>query len=376
MSPKRKTIAATVSSKTTIKRQSERVVGKIVHEANKSDVNAQKQQSRPRSTGKKNKRCYKSSNLDNDLEVITEEDLKESPKSMSIDSNDTDSGQQELSMSNSCSSNRSYEDKNVKTSTASQFDIADDDTSEFEAMFMPKTPRLKAKSNYNSTPLVRSQHHNLSGIYTNAESLSLHGMENNISTPLSTIIINHQSTTPNTSIQKLNTPSNPRAKSNLLSSSQASVGNQSLSNINYTTNNSAILETFSEYRNLKRDLQHALNQIESWKSDYNSLKRQMEKLKKSSFPRPTAEGRVFIEQLLESLKSSEDVQDKRSLGQLAIDIGVPETILLSSSNIDPQKSALNIFNYLFPTNEDKVSLLNVAKVMIEYPNLLDDIFGK
>ncbi|CAF3801659.1 unnamed protein product [Rotaria sp. Silwood1] len=189
-------------------------------------------------------------------------------------------------------------------------------------------------------------------------------MENNISTPLSTIIINHQSTTPNTSIQKLNTPSNPRAKSNLLSSSQASVGNQSLSNINYTTNNSAILETFSEYRNLKRDLQHALNQIESWKSDYNSLKRQMEKLKKSSFPRPTAEGRVFIEQLLESLKSSEDVQDKRSLGQLAIDIGVPETILLSSSNIDPQKSALNIFNYLFPTNEDKVSLLNVAAIVL------------
>ncbi|CAF3249836.1 unnamed protein product [Rotaria sp. Silwood2] len=296
---------------------------------------------------------------------------------MSIDSNDADSDQQEVLMSNSCSLNTSYGDANVKTSTVSQFDIDDDDdTSEFEAMFMPKAPRLKAISNYSSTPLVRSQYHNQSGTRTNAESLSLHGMENNTSTPLSTIIISNQSTTPNINIQKLNTPSNPRAKSNLSASSQASASNQSLSNINYTTNNSAILETFSEYRNLKRDLQQASHQIENWKSDYNTLKRQMEKLKNNSFPRPTAEGRIFIEQLLESLKSGEGVGDKRSLSQLAIDIGVPETVLLSSSSIDPQKSALHVFNYLFPTNEDKVSLLNVANVMIKYPSLLDNIFGK
>lgn len=238
-----------------------------------------------------------------------------------------------------------------------------------------------------------SNHAFRSGARTNSESLSLHGMENQTSTPVSNFIVNHQSVTPNTNVEKLNTPLNPRAKSNLSVSSQASAGASSLSNINYTTNNNAILETFVEYRNLKRDLHQAQNQIQNWKSDYSALSRQMEKLKNSSFrmlfliilsfililshlARPTADGRVFIEQLLESLKSSEEALDKRSLSQLSIDIGVPESVLLSCSKIDPQKSALHVFNFLFPTNEDKDALLNVANVMIKCPDLLDNIFGK
>jgi hypothetical protein len=61
-----------------------------------------------------------------------------------------------------------------------------------------------------------------------------------------------------------------------------SIGNQSLSGINHTSNNHAVLETFSEYRNLRRDYQRALQQIETWKADYETLTRQMQKIQNNS----------------------------------------------------------------------------------------------
>ena len=92
--------------------------------------------------------------------------------------------------------------------------------------------------------------------------------------------------------------------------------------------------------------------------------------------RPNADGRAFLEQLLDSMKSSENDEDNRSSTELADDIGVPETILLSFSSAEPQKTALRIFNALFPTNQDKQSLINVANMNVEHPTLLENILGE
>jgi hypothetical protein len=115
------------------------------------------------------------------------------------------------------------------------------------------------------------------------ESLLPHQTKNKTRIPLSTNIINHQSTTSNTHLRNINTPINPRVNTNSLPLSQVSLDNQSSSSINYTTNNSAILETFTEYRTLKRELKRAMDLNETWKVDYQALVRRMQRLENSSF---------------------------------------------------------------------------------------------
>ena len=88
--------------------------------------------------------------------------------------------------------------------------------------------------------------------------------------------------TSNTPSRHINTPTNRHVNTNP-SSSQTASGSQPLSTINYTTNNNAILETFAEYRGLKRELQQALKLKETWKSDYQILVNRMQRLEKSSF---------------------------------------------------------------------------------------------
>ncbi len=53
-----------------------------------------------------------------------------------------------------------------------------------------------------------------------------------------------------------------------------------------------------------------------------------------------------------------------------------EATLLSTSTPDPQKTALKVFNHLFPSAEEKEVLVNAQLLKAEYPHLLDDILGK
>ncbi|CAF1347338.1 unnamed protein product [Rotaria sordida] len=100
----------------------------------------------------------------------------------------------------------------------------------------------------------------------------------------------------------------------------------------------------------------------------------MKELQQTSFPRPSVDGRLFLEQLLQSLKNSETDEDRRTNAELAVAFGLSEATLMSLSNIDPQKTSLRVFNALFPTNKAKEYLKNVTHVITEYPNLLNDIY--
>ena len=75
---------------------------------------------------------------------------------MSIDSNDVGSGDKESSASDSCF-NTSYTSTQVKPSQGDPFNVGDDDddTDEFQAMFMSNRSSSKSRPNYSSTPLVR-----------------------------------------------------------------------------------------------------------------------------------------------------------------------------------------------------------------------------
>jgi hypothetical protein len=229
---------------------------------------------------------------------------------------------------------------------------------------------------------------------TTAGSVSAPQMRSKIHNQLSTNTIGDKLTTSNTPSRNVNTSTNQNAISNSSPLNQVSIGNQSLSSISYTTNNSALLETFVEYRTLKRDLQRAMKLNETWKADYQVLARRMQALQNSSFlkcisfscyllyylisflARPSTDGRAFLEQLLDSIRSSDHDEDNRSSNQLANDIGIPETTLLSFSNAEPQKTALKIFSALFPNNEDKEYLVNVANLDDKHPTLLKNILGK
>lgn len=73
---------------------------------------------------------------------------------MSMDSNDIDACEEESSTS-SCS-NTNNASAQIKASSGVQFDIADDDDSnEFQAMFMTNSTVSKKGPNHSSTPLVR-----------------------------------------------------------------------------------------------------------------------------------------------------------------------------------------------------------------------------
>jgi hypothetical protein len=80
--------------------------------------------------------------------------------------------------------------------------------------------------------------------------------------------------------------------------------------------------------------------------------------------------------LLYSLKNSENDEDTRTNAELAENLGLSEATLMSLSNTDPRKTSLRIFNALFPTNQDKEALYNVAKLITDYPDLLEDILGE
>ncbi len=98
-----------------------------------------------------------------------------------------------------------------------------------------------------------------------------------------------------------------------------------------------------------------------------------------SFPsiaRPSADGYAFIEQLLHSLRTSQNDEDNRTNAELAREFRLSEATLMSLSHTDPQKTSLRLFNALFPGNQEKEALINVAHLSVEYPNLLNNILGK
>ncbi|CAF0869270.1 unnamed protein product [Rotaria sordida] len=349
MAPKRKTISETSSSKTTTqqRRCSQRAIGLTANNGTNKSVVLTQQKKQSRSKRRQNKKYH---NGEKQFDINEEDTSTENPKSMNIDSNDVDSGDQDLSTSNSCS-NTSNADGQVKEPSGIQLDIDDDDDDihEFQAMFMTNATLSKSHPNSSSTPLVQSRQDKPSAVRAAAESASSHQTKKPTHRrPLSTINVDHQPATTNLNRQNLNTPTNLRISTNSSPATQVSIRNQSLSNINYTTNNNAILETFVEYPNLRRDLQRAEQKVENWKADYEALQHQLQKLQKNSFPRPNVDGRAFLEQLLESLNSCEQDKDNRTSAEIAKAIGIPETILLSCSAVDPQKTALHVFNAVFP----------------------------
>ena len=167
MAPKRRTVFKTNYSKTNNqqRRFSPRAIGMTANGRNKS-ISSTQQKEQSRST--RQKKYQQNENEFNDIEegelsivfLTYTRDIvgtsKENSKSMSIDSNDVDSDNQDLSTSNSCS-NPNITGDQVKTSSNVQFDINDDDDSnEFQAMFMSNGPLSKSRSNFSSTPLARS----------------------------------------------------------------------------------------------------------------------------------------------------------------------------------------------------------------------------
>ncbi|CAF4911039.1 unnamed protein product [Rotaria sp. Silwood1] len=372
MAPKRKTVR-----NDNVPRQVMQCIGKRVASVNRNDEttidamsslkkNQMKKTIKTKPIVKKNKKANN--------ETITENSsVNESVKSMSVDSLINIDSIEVESASMSESSICPSPQPQLKPSTRLSINTNDDEDDEFCKMFMSNTPKVKNNTNYSSTPLCISRKSD-KNVRTTSDSSSSYNVKDTALSRLSHSNTDNCSKISDLPVKSVQTPINCSVAS-VLPQIQTSSSIRSLSSVQTKSNNLVILETFPEYRDLKRNFERVSKENEAWLEDYKALTLRMKQLQQTSFPRPSVDGRLFLEQLLHSLKTIEADEDRRTNAELAGDLGLSEATLMSLSNIDPQKASLRVFNALFSTNKSKEDLKNVAYVTTEYPNLLDDILA-
>ncbi|CAF4589997.1 unnamed protein product [Rotaria sp. Silwood2] len=368
MAPKRKTVR-----NDNVPRQVMKCIGKRVASINRNDETTidamsslkKKQMKKTIKTKPIVKKNKKANN-----ETITE-NMDQSVKSMSVDSLiNIDSIEVESASMSESSICRSPQ-LQLKPSTRLSINTNDDEDDEFHKMFMSNTAKVKNNTSYSSTPLCISRKSD-KNVRTTSDSSSSYNVKDTALSRLSYSNTDHCSKIADLPVKSVQTPTNCSVLS-VLPQIQTSSSIRSLSSVQTKSNNLVILETFPEYRDLKRNFERVSKENEAWLEDYKALTLRMKQLQQTSFPRPSVDGRLFLEQFLHSLKTIEADEDRRTNAELAGDLGLSEATLMSLSNIDPQKASLRVFNALFPTNKDKEDLKNVAYVTTEHPNLLDDI---
>ncbi|CAF4902395.1 unnamed protein product, partial [Rotaria sp. Silwood2] len=144
---------------------------------------------------------------------------------------------------------------------------------------------------------------------------------------------------PDQHVKNIQTPTN-RNVVGPLRQIETSSSIRSSSSVQTKSNNIVILGTFVEYRELKRNFERLSKQNEAWAADYRTLTLRMKQFEQTSFSRPSVDGRLLLEQLLQSLRNSETDEDRRTNAELAVTFGLSEATLMSLSNIDPQKTSL------------------------------------
>jgi hypothetical protein len=119
-------------------------------------------------------------------------------------------------------------------------------------------------------------------IHSTANSSSSHYVRNTALGRSSNLLNDHDSNRSRLHDKNNNTPTNSRIN-DALPQSQTPSSIRSLSGVPTTSNNIAILETFVEYRNLKRDYERASKQNDIWVADYQVLTRRMTRLEQTTF---------------------------------------------------------------------------------------------
>ncbi|CAF1055761.1 unnamed protein product [Rotaria sordida] len=126
---------------------------------------------------------------------------------------------------------------------------------------------------------------------------------------------------------------------------------------------SSIIESTLEYRELKRLYLHEKKQAEEWKKDYMILKRQLQELRSSTLPRPTAEVLEWLRELFDLLNSNAAFRgDGKSLSSVGEELGIDETARITVAARTPQKSALKIFRLLYPTISLRANCISILKL--------------
>ncbi|CAF2842983.1 unnamed protein product [Rotaria sp. Silwood2] len=125
----------------------------------------------------------------------------------------------------------------------------------------------------------------------------------------------------------------------------------------------SIIESSLEYRELKRLYLNEKKQADEGKKDYMVLKQQLQELKSSTLPRPTAEVLEWLRELFDLLNSNAGFRgDGRSLSSIGEELGIDETNLITVAARTPQKSALKLFRLLYPTIGLRASCISISKL--------------
>ncbi|CAF1228441.1 unnamed protein product [Rotaria magnacalcarata] len=123
----------------------------------------------------------------------------------------------------------------------------------------------------------------------------------------------------------------------------------------------SLIEGSMEYRELKRLYLHEKKQADEWKKDYQVLKNQLNELKASTLPRPTAEALEWLQELFDLMNSNTSFRsDGRSLAKIGEDLGLDEPSLMIVAARTPQKSALKLFRLLYPTIGNRTDCKSIS----------------
>ncbi|CAF3780868.1 unnamed protein product [Rotaria socialis] len=126
---------------------------------------------------------------------------------------------------------------------------------------------------------------------------------------------------------------------------------------------SAYVEGSLEYRELKRSYLFEKKQASEWKKDYAVLKHQLNELKSTTLPRPTAEALDWLRELFDLLDNNATFRgDGRSLDKIGEDLGLDSTNLITVAARTPQKSALKLFRILYPTIGSRANCISISNI--------------
>jgi len=91
--------------------------------------------------------------------------------------------------------------------------------------------------------------------------------------------------------------------------------------------------------------------------------------------RPPAIALGYLVDLVTKIQQSSGRGDPRTDDQIAHDLDLSPIFLISLKDSNPQQSALNLFNHLYPGYEAKVTLGSVNNLEASKPGLFNTILG-
>ncbi|CAF2936837.1 unnamed protein product [Rotaria sp. Silwood2] len=129
-----------------------------------------------------------------------------------------------------------------------------------------------------------------------------------------------------------------------------------------SSNTRALIEGSLEYRELKRLFNEEQRKNRELRKDYALLKKELDNLRSSSIPRPSAPVVGWLEEVLGSIDEGQYQGDGRSKSEVADALNLDPISLLTVVGRTAQKTALKIFRRKYPTPRARANIGSIVEM--------------